>query len=147
MSSIQITSDLVKSAISEKLSTSYPIVDIYKEKVEEGLTYPSFFINQVSIEPIHIHRNKYIYEFMMNINYMVNPSSLTKYKDLDNVGCELIDVLEKITIGNIPIKGKLISVGKQDDVEILVITYSIPVTEEPINGIKMAILDSNEYIK
>lgn len=40
--SIQVTADVVKSAISKKLSASYPATKIYKEQVVEGMTYPSF---------------------------------------------------------------------------------------------------------
>lgn len=47
--SIQVTADVVKSAISLKLSASYPTTKIYKEQVVEGLNYPSFLLHWLNL--------------------------------------------------------------------------------------------------
>lgn len=144
--SIQVTSDLVKSAISKKLSTSFPNTDVYKEQVVEGISYPSFFINQITLTPVKLYRDKYIYEFLMEVDYFLEPKSLNRYKNLDNVGCELLDVLETIYVENIPIKGRYMNSQKVDDVMVTTVTYKLPVTEQRIKGITMAHLDINEYV-
>lgn len=141
--SIQISSDVVKSAISSKLSTRFPDIDIYKEQVIEGITYPSFFINQIRITPIHLFKNRYMYEFLMNVEYMVNPNDIEKYKDLENVGCELLETLSFIEVGGLKIKGKALETFKEKNIQITTIIYNIPIREIEEQGIKMQTLDIN----
>lgn len=143
--SIQVSSDLVKSAIATRLSTKYPEIDIYKEQVIEGLTYPSFFINLIKITPSHLYKNRYMYEFAMTIHYMVEPDSTSIYQQLENVGCDLLEVLQYIEIGGLRIKGKALDTAKNDNVQITTITYNLPVREVEEDGIKMQKLDINEY--
>lgn len=142
-----VTSDLIKSSIASKLSTLYPSTDIFKEQVVEGLTYPSFFINQISVTPTHMTRNKYLYIFLMNINYYENPSDTQLYKKIENVGVDLIEQLEIITVGALNIKGKNITAEKSDGTLVMTVEYSIPVEKVLEEGIMMEQLDLNEKIK
>ncbi len=145
--SIQVTADVVKSAISLKLSASYPTTKIYKEQVVEGLNYPSFFITLVKPYVNHLYKNKYMYEFLMNIQYNVDPKIETRYKDLDNMAVDLLETLETIELGGLNLKGKNMNSSKDEATLDFFVTYNVPAMSEEQAGILMRTLELNKEVK
>lgn len=131
---MELTSDVVKSAIATKLHSAFNDIDIYKEKVVEGMTYPSFFINQLLVTPEKMYGNVYMYIFDMAINYIVDTDSTTVYKDLENMGVELLEILDEISIGDIKIKASDgMSTEKTDETQVVFVKYKIQCVKDETN--------------
>lgn len=139
-----ITSETVKSAISKALSINYPGIKIYKNKVNQGMQRPCFFIAQIETECTKEAKDRRKINYLVNIRYHKDNATRT---ELDEIGFNLLDILESLEDKETIAYAKNSRYEIVDDVLQFFTTYSISMIREKAPGIKMNDLNVNGGLK
>ena len=112
---IKITGELIKQSIISELLRMFPEVSVYKE-AKTSLSYPHFFIYQISLSDEQERKNYHILTYSMDIRYRVasDPSTdLKLQQNLDSVALKLLNSFNIISCGNEFIRCENKSVEKE----------------------------------
>jgi len=172
-----ITGESIKSAISSKLAAEYPTVydiddpevvlfrgiPIYKEKIAQGAERPYFAIAQLDLDQQKLMKEKYNRLYQMKVSYYSNIGDLQQFKNLDEMGNELLELLRTIEVESgqpiitevegfedvvtpqmYPVRGIQMSSKIVDDVLQFFVSYLVRV-EIPQEHTKMTNLSTNVY--
>lgn len=115
---IKITGELIKQSIISELLRMFPEVSVYKE-AKTSLSYPHFFIYQISLSDEQERKNYHILTYSMDIRYRVASDSSTDLKlqqNLDSVGIKLLNSFNVISCGDEFIRCENKSIEKEDGV-------------------------------
>lgn len=115
---IKITGELIKQSIISELLRMFPEVSVYKE-AKTSLSYPHFFIYQISLTDEQERKNYHILTYSMDIRYRVasDPSTdLKLQQNLDSVGIKLLNSFNAIACDNEFIRCENKSIEKEDGV-------------------------------
>lgn len=140
---MQVTSESIKSAVARELKKKYPNVNLYKNKVKQGLKYPCFFIAQINTSNTKVSKDKYELDYLLNIRY--HDEDPTRVK-LDEVGFTLLGILERIDTENLYLFGRNLRYEITDDVLIFYVNYKVRVIK-PIEVSKLQELELNGGLK
>ena len=139
--------DLIKSALARRLGALFPRITVYKEKVEQGLKYPSFFILQLAVNKEDDLRPFQWLNFQMNIRYRPTRDYNSKRSELDQLGLDMMDGLETVEVNGKPLRGRDVNYQIIDGVLQFFINFRMRVKREQEDGNKMLVLDNSAYIK
>ena len=115
---ISITSELIKQSIISKLLRMFPEVSVYKE-AKTSLSYPHFFIYQISLSDEQERKNYHILTYSMDLRYRVasDPSTdLKLQQNIDSVALKLLNSFNIISCGNEFIRCENKSIEKENGV-------------------------------
>ena len=142
---MKIISETIKSSIAKVLVMNYSDVKIYKNKVEQGISLPCFFISQIDTEFEKKARNRFEINYLMNIRYHSNNATRT---NLEEIALNLFDILETLNIeGSRPIYGRKLRYEVVDDILQFFVSYKLTVRRDLSTEIKMNELDLKGGIK
>lgn len=139
--------DLIKSALARRLGALFPGITVYKEKVEQGLKYPSFFILQLAVNKEDDLRPFQWLNFQMNIRYRPTRDYNSKRSELDQLGLDMMDGLETVEVDGKPLRGRDVNYQIIDGVLQFFINFRMRVKREQEDGEKMLVLENSAYIK
>lgn len=142
-----LAGDLIKSALARRLAALFPGITIYKEKVEQGLKYPSFFILQLNVTQEGDLRTYRWLNFQMNIRYRPTKDYNSKRSELDQLGLDMLDGLEEVEVEGKPLRGRDMNYEIIDGVLQFFINFRMRVKKEQEAGQKMLELENSAYIK
>lgn len=142
-----LAGDLIKSALARRLAALFPGITIYKEKVEQGLKYPSFFILQLNVTQEGDLRPYKWLNFQMNIRYRPTKDYNSKRSELDQLGLDMIDGLEEVEVEGKPLRGRDMNYEIIDGVLQFFINFRMRVKKEQEAGQKMLELENSVYVK
>lgn len=141
-----IVGDLIKSAVAVKLHVSYPELKIYKEKIEQGLKFPHFFILQINTSKIkELRESGWIY-YQINVRYRPQQDFNSKYSELEQIGVDLFDTLEYIDVSGWPLRGADMNYQIVDGVLQFFVNYRMRIKKEQ-ELVKMLKLQNSAKIK
>ena len=115
---ISITSELIKQSIISELLRMFPEVSVYKE-AKTSLSYPHFFIYQISLSDEQERKNYHILTYSMDLRYRVasDPSTdLKLQQNLDSVAIKLMNSFNIISCRNEFIRCENKSIEKENGV-------------------------------
>lgn len=142
-----LAGDLIKSALARRLAALFPGITIYKEKVEQGLKYPSFFILQLNVtQEGDLIPYRWL-NFQMNIRYRPTKDYNSKRSELDQLGLDMLDGLEEVEVEGKPLRGRDMNYEIIDGVLQFFINFRMRVKKEQEAGQKMLELENSAYIK
>lgn len=142
-----LAGDLIKSALARRLASLFPGITIYKEKVEQGLKYPSFFILQLNVTQEGDLRPYRWLNFQMNIRYRPTKDYNSKRSELDQLGLDMLDGLEEVEVEGKPLRGRDMNYEIIDGVLQFFINFRMRVKKEQEAGQKMLELENSVYVK
>lgn len=133
---------MVKSCIVKALKKEYPDVKVYKERQEQNMADPCFFVRILdtdqSIKTLAITQR----ELLVNVRYI----SSEKLEVMDEVANTLFAILPVLSDENIKLRAKSIKGNVQDGVLQMFIEYGVSLIR-PMEGTKMASVESKEGVK
>lgn len=141
---VKIESETIKSAIAKMLANSFPDKTIYKNKVEQGMKRPCFFISQLNGMQEKESRNLYRRTYLMNIRYHKDNPTRT---ELDEIGFELLGLLNELKDEDLFVFGSDAKYEIVDDVLQFFITYKVRVVKETDSLAIMNKLNINGGVK
>ena len=115
---ISVTSELIKQSIISELLRMFPEVSVYKE-AKTSLSYPHFFIYQISLSDEQERKNYHILTYSMDLRYRVasDPSTdLKLQQNLDSVAIKLMNSFNIISCRNEFIRCENKSIEKENGV-------------------------------
>lgn len=115
---ISITGELIKQSIISELLRMFPEVSVYKE-AKTSLSYPHFFIYQISLSDEQERKNYHILTYSMDLRYRVasDPSTdLKLQQNLDSVALKLLNSFNIISCRNEFIRCENKSIEKENGV-------------------------------
>lgn len=115
---IKITGELIKQSIISELLRMFPEVSVYKE-AKTSLSYPHFFIYQISLSDEQERKNYHILTYSMDIRYRVasDPSTdLKLQQNIDSVALKLLNSFNIISCRNEFIRCENKSIEKENGV-------------------------------
>lgn len=142
-----LAGDLIKSALARRLAALFPGITIYKEKVEQGLKYPSFFILQLNVTQEGDLRPYRWLNFQMNIRYRPTKDYNSKRSELDQLGLDMLDGLEEVEVEGKPLRGRDMNYEIIDGALQFFINFRMRIKKEEGEGQKMLELENSAYIK
>ena len=138
--------EVIRSAVASKLKNTFLDVTVYKEKIEQGVRYPHFFIL-----PLNTTRERdlglrgWIY-YQVNIRYRLMQDFNSKYADLEQMGIDLMWALDTITVSGFELRGRDMSYQIVDGVLQFFINFRMRIKQEQ-EMIKMLTLNNSAEIK
>lgn len=142
-----LVGDIIKSALAKRLKALFPECTVYKEKVEQGLKYPSFFILQLNTTKDRDLRPFGWLNFQMNIRYRPNKDYNSKRSELDEIGMDLLDGLEHIEVDGTPLRAGDMNYQIVDGVLQFFINFRMRIKQKLAAGQKMLELENSAYVK
>lgn len=115
---ISVTGELIKQSIISELLRMFPEVSVYKE-AKTSLSYPHFFIYQISLSDEQERKNYHILTYSMDLRYRVasDPSTdLKLQQNLDSVALKLLNSFNIISCRNEFIRCENKSIEKENGV-------------------------------
>ena len=115
---ISITGELIKQSIISELLRMFPEVSVYKE-AKTSLSYPHFFIYQISLSDEQERKNYHILTYSMDLRYRVasDPSTdLKLQQNIDSVALKLLNSFNIISCRNEFIRCENKSIEKENGV-------------------------------
>jgi hypothetical protein len=115
---ISVTSELIKQSIISELLRMFPEVSVYKE-AKTSLSYPHFFIYQISLSDEQERKNYHILTYSMDLRYRVasDPSTdLKLQQNIDSVALKLLNSFNIISCRNEFIRCENKSIEKENGV-------------------------------
>lgn len=137
----------IRSAIAAKLKSIFLDVIVYKEKIEQGVRYPHFFIL-----PINTSRERdlgprgWIY-YQVNIRYRLPQDFNSKYGELEQMGTDLMWALDTITVAGFQLRGRDMNYQIVDGVLQFFINFRMRIKQEQEMKDKMETLTNSAEIK
>lgn len=150
-----ISGETFKSAISLKLSQTFPDIPIYKEKIPQGVQRPYFSIAQIDLDQTNQLSKKYNRLYQLQVCYYSTINDLQLFEHLDAKGNELLELFKTLDIelgetnSTYPVKSKLANYKMVDDTLQVFLNYLIRVYEKPStdSAAKMATLKIDTSLK
>lgn len=138
--------EVIRSAIAVRLKELFPDITVYKEKIEQGVRYPHFFILQLNTsKEKDLGDRGWIY-YQVNIRYRPTPDFNSKYSDLEQVGTDLMWALDTITVSGYPLRGRDMNYQLVDGTLQFFINFRMRIKQEQ-EIIKMLTLNNSAEIK
>lgn len=149
---IPMTSNVIKSGISEILKASIPEVTTrYTERIEENFKRPCFHIWQIDQSQTRILGNYYMRTHQMDVRCFL-PEEGQYYYQLEEIADKLYDELEMLTVRNVDDQearmwGREMRHNIEDSVLHFYVLYQYRCYRPSPYGPFMRILDIDEHIK
>jgi hypothetical protein len=86
--------EAIRHAITKRLSSLYPDVLIYEERMEQGFSEPCFFVYQLSGGQAKDMGRRYKRSALFNVQYFPNPGGLVKKSQCHGMAEQLYGALE-----------------------------------------------------
>lgn len=133
---------MVKSCIVKALKKNYPDVKVYKERQDQNMADPCFFVRILDTD-----QNKKTLaitqrDLLVNVRYI----SSGKLEVMDEVANTLFTILPVLSDENIKLRAKSIKGNVQDGVLQMFIEYGVSLVHSE-SGTKMASVESKEGVK
>lgn len=142
--------ETIKNAIARELNQIFPDISVYKEEQTTPFNFPNFFILKLSVSSVEDRNNHYFQTFSYELRYRqiadveLEPKIEQK---LDNIGLQLITNFNRITIDNRPYRVLQANFDKVDKVGHFTFQIKVQVEKEPIEKVKMLVLEQTQNIK
>lgn len=96
----QITGEIIKSSLSLLIRDKFKVVSgqatiypvIYKETIDSGMTFPSFFIRQLDTSEENVSLFRKVRSYLMIIYYQLPEGEISINEKLDNVANSLYEI-------------------------------------------------------
>lgn len=151
----EVNGEIIKSAIALKIRQNVTLQDntsykIYKERVVQGFTKPSFFIWTLDVDQQKQMRNNFERHYQMNVRVHLKDDATKVYEQLSEIGNKLLCVLSTIdvpilvddtTLGKLPVIGTQMSFNIVDDVLQFFVTYKVRIKQKLAEHAKMQVLN------
>lgn len=151
----EVNGEIIKSAIALKIRQNVTLQDntpykIYKERVVQGFTKPSFFIWTLDVDQQKQMRNNFERHYQMSVRVHLKDNATKTYEQLSELGNKLLCVLSLIdvpilvdsnTLGTLPVTGTQMSFNIVDDVLQFFVTYKIRIKQKLAEHSKMQVLN------
>ncbi len=138
--------EVIRSAIVVKLRELFPDITVYKEKIEQGVRYPHFFILPLNTTyEKELGLRGWVY-YQVNIRYRPTQDFNSKYSDLEQVGTDLMWALDTITVAGYPLRGRDMNYQIVDGVLQFFINFRMRIKQEQEIE-KMLVLTNSAEIK
>lgn len=142
-----LSGDVVKSAVARRLAALFEGVTVYKEKVNQHLKYPHFFILQLNLS-----REKDLAPFnwlnyQLNIRYRPNKNFDSQYSELDQIGLDMLDGLESVEVEGVTLRPTDMNYQIVDGVLQFFINFRMRVNKEQKDGAVMEELFNSANVK
>lgn len=138
--------EVIRSAIVVKLRELFPDITVYKEKIEQGIRYPHFFILPLNTTyEKELGLRGWVY-YQVNIRYRPTQDFNSKYSDLEQVGTDLMWALDTITVAGYPLRGRDMNYQIVDGVLQFFINFRMRIKQEQEIE-KMLVLTNSAEIK
>lgn len=145
-----LAGETIKNAIARELNKIFPDIAVYKEEQSTPYDFPNFYILQLSMNSQEDRKDHYFQTFLYEIRYRqiadVELEPRIEQK-LDNVGLQLTTELVRVTIDNRPYRVLQSNYEKVDKVGHFTFQIRVQVEKEPIEEVKMQVLEQNTDIK
>ena len=133
---------MVKSCIVKELKKQYPKVVVYKEKREQNMANPCFFVRILDTDQSKTTLAITQRNLLVNVRYI----SDEKLEVMDEVANTLFSILPELSDEVIKLRAKSIKGNVQDGVLQMYIEYAVSLIR-PEEGTKMASMESKEGVK
>lgn len=138
--------EVIRSAIVVKLRELFPDITVYKEKIEQGIRYPHFFILPLNTTyEKELGLRGWVY-YQVNIRYRPTQDFNSKYSDLEQVGTDLMWALDTIAVAGYPLRGRDMNYQIVDGVLQFFINFRMRIKQEQEIE-KMLVLTNSAEIK
>ena len=138
--------EVIRSAIVVKLRELFPDITVYKEKIEQGIRYPHFFILPLNTTyEKELGLRGWVY-YQVNIRYRPTQDFNSKYSDLEQFGTDLMWALDTITVAGYPLRGRDMNYQIVDGVLQFFINFRMRIKQEQEIE-KMLVLTNSAEIK
>lgn len=138
--------EVIRSAIVVKLRELFPNITVYKEKIEQGIRYPHFFILPLNTTyEKELGLRGWVY-YQVNIRYRPTKDFNSKYSDLEQAGTDLMWALDTITVEGYPLHGRDMNYQIVDGVLQFFINFRMRIKQEQEIE-KMLVLKNSAEIK
>lgn len=145
-----LSGETIKNSIARELNRIFPDIAVYKEEQTNPYDFPNFFILQLSVNSVEDRKDHYFQTFLYEIRYrQIADVELEPQieKRLDNVGLQLITEFNRIIIDEKPYRILQANYEKVDKVGHFTFQVRVQVEKEPIEKVKMLVLEQNQNIK
>ena len=145
-----LSGETIKNSIARELNRVFPDIVVYKEEQTNPYQFPNFFILQLSVNSVEDRKDHYFQTFLYEIRYrQIADVELEPQieKRLDNVGLQLITEFNRIIIDERPYRVLQPNYEKVDKVGHFTFQVRVQVEKEPIEEVKMQVLEENTNIK
>lgn len=145
-----LSGETIKNSIARELNRVFPDIAVYKEEQTNPYQFPNFFILQLSVNSVEDRKDHYFQTFLYEIRYrQIADVELEPQieKRLDNVGLQLITEFNRIIIDERPYRVLQPNYEKVDKVGHFTFQIRVQVEKEPIEEVKMQVLEENTNIK
>ena len=102
---VEVSGEVIKSPIAIKIRDTFKVAGnpityptVYKEKTNQALIKPSFFINTVNVSQDLIKDDTYERTYMMEVRYLPEDNLGDEYEHLCSVGNKLLLSLNRIDV-------------------------------------------------
>ena len=133
---------MVKSCIVKALKKQYPKVVVYKEKREQNMASPCFFVRILDTDQSKKTLAITQRNLLVNVRYI----SDEKLEVMDEVANTLFSILPELSDDTIKLRAKSIKGNVQDGVLQMFIEYAVNLIR-PDEGTKMASMENKEGVK
>lgn len=145
-----LSGETIKNSIARELNRIFPDIAVYKEEQTNPYNFPNFFIYELSINSREDRKDHYFQTFLYEIRYrhiadVEREPKIERY--LDDVGLKLITELNRVIIDNRPYRVLQSNYDKAEKVGHFTFQVQVQVEKEPIEKVKMLILEQNQNIK
>lgn len=138
--------EVIRSAVAVRLKEIFPTITVYKEKIEQGVKYPHFFILQLNTtKEKELGQRGWIY-YQLNIRYRPNQDFNSKYGELEQYGTDLMWALDTINVAGYPLQGRDMNYQIVDGVLQFFINFRMRIKQEQ-EITKMLTLNNSAEIK
>ena len=142
-----LVGEVIRSAVVVKLKQKFPNITVYKEKIEQGLQFPHFFVLPLNTSREKELREKGWISYQLNVRYRPTQDFNSKYGELEQIGTDLLDVLELVTVAGYPLRGYGMNYQIVDGVLQFFINFRMRVKQEQEINAKMETLENSAEIK
>ena len=142
--------ETIKNSIARELNRIFPDISVYKEEQSNPYSFPNFFILQLSMNTVEDRKDHYFQTFLYEIRYRQIPDVELEPKieqKLDNIGLKLLTELNRVIIDERPYRILQANYEKVDKVGHFTFQVRVQVEKEPIEKVKMLVLEQNQNIK
>lgn len=97
---LTIEGDTILSAVTRALVKAFPDIDVYKETVNQGCTFPYFMIYCEDFSEQKLMRDNYLQTFVISVIYQYKELPETSYCNFNTIGYKLSEILDLIELQN-----------------------------------------------
>ena len=101
MKMIELDGNSVIKAVVRKLKETFPQVNIYKERANQGLTKPYFFVTEESFEESKLMTSNYLQMYIISVLYQYKDPPETSNEQFSFIKQKISDCLEIIELKDV----------------------------------------------